>query len=334
MKKYPKDFRLRRIQYRRRNKLEIRKKRRADARPRTRTRQAHNAPPQKYTITAPMKFSLTEDPEETLEFFETFREKLPSEKLRIEIDLRAVAKIDPDAVAVFVAIMKSVPHDHPVSGPVPQEQACTQRLYDFGFFDHVRSRVRLGEPSGKIQRQHTGKQVSGQAARDIIHFGLSKLRREGAKHGPTYNVFTEVMSNTFQHADKDGKKGNQSWLAAVYYDDEKRAACFTAVDLGVGIIGNFNLRQRMQATQFRLTGVDQGEKLRRLLCGEIRSRTGDPHRGRGLPYIKQSCDSGRITNLSILSNKALARTAHAEYRELKTGFRGTIIYWELGEDDA
>ena len=334
MKKYPKDLRHRRIQYRRRRKLERRKQRRDATRSRTRIPQPHNVPPQTFRITAPTKFSLAEDPKETLEFLKTFREKLPSTNLKIEIDLSSVTKIDPDAVAVFVAIMKSVSHDHPVSGNVPQDPTCKQRLHDFGFFDQVRSSLSLGKPLGKIQLQHTGKQVRGQVAKEIIQFGLSKLGRDGTKHGPTYNVFTEVMSNTFQHADKDGRGGNQSWLAAAYYDDEKRAACFTAVDLGVGIIGSFNLRQRLEARQLRLTGVDQGQKLRMLLCGEIRSRSGDPHRGRGLPYIKESCDIGRIANLSILSNRALARTAHAEYRELKTGFRGTIIYWELRKEDV
>ena len=334
MKKYPRGLHYRRVQYRRRKKLERRKRRRELARPRNRIPQTHELPPQVYKITAPTEFSLAGDPDRTLGFFKSFREKLPIGDLRIEIDLGAVTKIDPDAVAVFVAIMESVPHANPVSGNVPRDKECRRRLHDFGFFNHVRSGFRPGKPAGRIQLQRTDTQVRGQAAKEIIQFGLKMLDRKSTKHGPTYSVFTEVMSNTCQHANAGSTKGQHPWLAAAYYDDEKQAACFTAVDLGVGILGSFNFRQRYEARQAKLAGVDQGEKLRMLLCGEIRSRSGDPHRGRGLPNIRESCELRRISNLSILSNKALARVAHSKYHKLKIGFEGTIIYWELGKEDV
>lgn len=251
-------------------------------------------------------------------------------RLRIAIDLRGVTTIHPEAVAAFVAIMSSNLHEHPVTGNVPQNQECRQRLHDFGFFECVTGGPDLGTPTGKIRLEHTGQTVEGQIANDIIKFGMEKLGRAEPKHGPTYNVFTEAMANTFQHADRR-TRGEQSWWAGVYYDNGKQAACFTAVDIGVGILESFSLRQRTQAllASPSFTSADQGEKLRMLLAGEIRSRTGARHRGRGLPNIKRACDEGRIMKLSILSNKALARIAHEDYRELKREFRGTIIYWEL-----
>ncbi len=250
--------------------------------------------------------------------------------LRIEIDLHQVTTIQPEAVAAFVAIMSSNVNKHPVTGNVPQNQECRQRLHDFGFFECVTGGPDLGTPAGKIRLEHTGQTVQGQIVNEIITFGLQRLGSAEAKHGPTYNVFTEAMANTFQHAAK-GKKGEQSWWAGVYYDEGKQTACFTAVDLGMGILENFSLRQRTQAllASPNFTGADQGEKLRMLLGGEIRSRTGAKHRGRGLPNFKRACDEGRIMNLSILSNKALARVTNEDYRELKRQFRGTIIYWEL-----
>ena len=255
---------------------------------------------------------------------------MPTPGLRIGIDLREVSTIRPEAVAAFVAIMESTAHDHPVRGNVPQNQECRQRLNDYGFFECVSGGPDLGPPAGKIRRQHSGQTVQGQIANDIVQFGLERLGKIVAKHGPTYNVFTEAMANTFQHADRK-EKGKQRWWAAVYYDEDKRAACFTAVDTGVGILESFTLRQRAEVRlgSPMLTGVDQGEKLRKLLSGEVRSRTGDKHRGRGLPNIKRACDEDRIMNLSILSNGAIARVANEDYRELRSQFRGTIIYWEL-----
>ena len=237
------------------------------------------------------------------------RRLLPTRRLRIRIDLRQVSTIHPEAVAAFVAIMSSTDHEYPVLGNVPENQECNQRLHDFGFFEHVRGGPNLGTPTGQIRLQHTGQMVEGETAKEIIMFGMKKLNDPRLKHGPTYSVFTESMANTFQHADR--KSGKQTWWAAVYYDEAKQAACFTSVDVGVGILENFSLRQRTQVRLASpgLTGLDQGQTLRKLLSGEIRSRTGAKHRGRGLPNIKRACDEGRIGNLSILSNKALACVA-------------------------
>lgn len=268
-------------------------------------------------------------------FLKDLRRLLAMPGLRIVIDLQEVTTIHPEAVAAFVAVMNSVPNEHPVSGTVPRDRECRQRLHDFGFFECVRGGPDLGTPTGTIRFEHSGQKVEGQVAKDIIAFGLKSLGRTETKHGPAYNVFTEAMANTFQHAGSSGK-GTQHWWAAVYYDERKRAACFTAVDTGVGILKSFNFRQRAQAWigSSGLAGAHQGEKLRKLLGGEIRSRTGDRHRGRGLPNIKRACDEGRILNLSILSNRALARVARQHYRELDCGFEGTIVYWELQESKS
>ena len=253
--------------------------------------------------------------------------------LRMRIDLRDVTTIHPEAVAAFVAVMNSVSHEHPVSGNVPRDQECRKRLHDFGFFECVAGGPDLGAPAGTIRVERSGQKVEGQVANDIIAVGLKSLGRTERKHGPAYNVFTEAMANTFQHASKSGR-GVQHWWAAVHYDEHRRAACFTAVDTGVGILRSFNFRQRTRAwLGSKLAGANQGEKLRMLLSGEIRSRTGDRHRGRGLPNIKRACDEGRITNLSVLTNRALARVAHQDYRELQCEFRGTIIYWELDKPE-
>ena len=255
--------------------------------------------------------------------------------LSIRIDVKAVTTIRPEAVAAFVAVMSSSPHERPVSGNVPRDQECRQLLHDFGFFECVRGGPDLGTPAGTIRCERSGQRVEGQAAKRIINFGLQSLSRTERKHGPAYNVFTEAMANTFEHASKSAR-GDQRWWAAVYYNARRKAASFTAVDTGVGILRSLNLQQRAKAWREGPGRAvpDQGEILRMLLSGEIRRQTGDRHRGRGLPNIKRACDADRITNLSILSNRALARVAHEDYRELQFQFRGTIIYWELAERES
>ena len=288
---------------------------------------------QEYEIPAPQVFSLVEEPDKTLEFLQELRRLLPARGLQLRINLKQVKRIEPEAVAAFVAVMKST--EGSVLGNVPEDQNCAQRLNDFGFFECVKGGPNLGVPAGKIRLQHKGLKVEGDTARNIIKFGLQQLGNPKSKHGPTYTIFTEAMANTFQHA--TGRKADRrNWWAAVYYDDTKQAACFTSVDLGVGILESFSLKQTLKSwrSRPRLTGLDQGETLGRMLSGGIPSRTGEKHRGRGLPNMKAACDDDRIQNLMILSNSAHAHVGRKTYRELKIGFRGTIVYWEVARVTA
>ncbi len=62
---------------------------------------------------------------------------------------------------------------------------------------------------------------------------------------------------------------------------------------------------------------------------QVQSRTGERHRGRGLPRMREACEGRRINNLVILSNKAVAHVGRNTYADLKNGSKGTIICWEV-----
>ena len=155
-------------------------------------------------------FSLVEAPDETIEFLQQLKQLLPSPRFRLRIDLTQVKRIDPEAVASFVAVMESTEGN--VIGNVPQDLNCARRLYDFGFFEHVKGGPKLGAPAGTIRLQYSGQMVKGDIARDIIKFGLKQLGISKLKHGPSYTIYTEAMGNTFQHADQN-QLGAKKWWA-------------------------------------------------------------------------------------------------------------------------
>ncbi len=326
MKKLWKQEKYRRSQERRRRRIEA--QRRREKRGVRRRRRWPVKKPEVRTLIAPSDFSLTESPDATLEFLHDLRRFLPIQQNRLRIDLKQVKKIEPEAVAAFVGIMKSV-EGRKVSGNVPEDPVCKRRLHDFGFFECVKGGPRLGTPTGAIRLVHSGKKVDGTTVNQIVRFALKRLgHADQRKHGPTYTMFTEAMANTFQHADQN-ELGAKNWWAGAYYDAEKQAACFTSVDIGIGILKSFNFRQKLQSWKSFQIAMDQGNTLKRLLSGEIQSRTGEKHRGRGLPNMKRANDCNRIKNLVILSNGAHAHLGHNKYRSLSTEFGGTIIYWEV-----
>ena len=224
--------------------------------------------------------------------------------------------------------------DGDVMGNQPNDSLCNRRLHGFGFFEPFSGRSPSSEPPGRIRLEHRGDRVDNKAASDLVDYALGQLGGRNSKLGSTYNILTEAMINTYEHAGEDAEGKRQTWLAGVYYESSTERACFTVVDLGIGIIRSTNLRQELAFVGRAIRDsfwpmMDQGAKLRALLRREIPSRTGESHRGRGLPGMRRECKEARIRNLRIFSNRAFADVEADRFEQLRNDFRGTIIYREV-----
>lgn len=280
-------------------------------------------------IEAPSIFSLIKDPEQTLKFLAEIRRR--ASKWSLFIDLSHVKIIDPEAVAAFVAVMES--RSFEVRGNQPLDDTCRRRLHDFGFFKLVKG-VRSNEASGEFRMKHVGTKVDTKSVQSLIAFGMNQLKLD-EKHGPSYRMFCEAISNTFQHAVRSDRR-KKRWWAHAYYDAARDVVCFTSIDVGVGIVRSLERGQRIaELRKWRIMGFSQAERLQMLLKGEtIPSRTGEPHRGRGLPSMRTECEQGRIQNLVIATNQAIAHVSLEEYENLECEFPGTIVYWEVEGGDT
>ena len=66
-----------------------------------------------------------------------------------------------------------------------------------------------------------------------------------------------------------------------------------------------------------------------LLKGQLASRTGLDHRGKGLPSMAKLSEMGQIKEITFLTNTVVGRVHQQQYDSLSSGFRGTLIYWEI-----
>jgi hypothetical protein len=218
--------------------------------------------------------------------------------------------------------------DSRVAGDYPQDGTLRQILEGSGFFDHVRG----GTPhssslgTGKMYRIEQNRMVIARIAMELSVFAMSQLHGVAAKHGPSYSLLMETMANTFDHASLNSLE-KQEWWASVYFDRILQRACFTFIDQGIGIMRSYPFLQRLK--HFPMAFHDAGEKLQRLLLGQIPSRTKERHRGRGLPKAYQAWESGRVKNLVVIANNAYANAQKQEFKELSVSFDGTIVYWEI-----
>jgi hypothetical protein len=282
------------------------------------------------TIKAPAIFSLLDNPIEILEFLHEFDRKLRTRHLFI--DMSGVTILKAEAVAAFVAVMKSLKHENvKIRGNVPSSSLVAGKLEDFGFYDHVtRSKsppiatkhgtIMLNRSRFKIEKDNT---VQSEMAGKMVDFARQIFPQD--LHKGVFTMFMEATTNTVEHGSTTSQP--MRWVAGAYYDKDRDVLSFTVIDRGVGILNSVKFQQDLKALWGRVAW-DAGEKLRQLLLGNMRSRTKEPHRGLGLPGAFLAFKAGRITDLAIISNRGFAHARTGRFAELDTGFEGTIVYWE------
>jgi len=246
----------------------------------------------------------------------------------IFIRLRKLEKLGPEAIAVLLATLSSKScQNTTVAGDIPENAMLCQVLTDSGFYQHVSSKFAIPDRDhGRIRKESKSNNVEASTAAELIDFATLRLFGQSKKAGPSYNLLLEAMGNTFDHASR--RAGETTWWASAYFNVVNHRVSFTVVDLGVGIFGSRSMGQRLKlwvGAPFR----DRGEALKRLLLGEIPSRTGVKNRGRGLPNAYETWKDGRIKNLVVIANNAYGNAENDDFREMKESFDGTIVYWEI-----
>src|ERR1035437_10157475 len=278
-------------------------------------------------IEAPAVFSLIDNPEGTISFVNRVRQA--GRDHHVQIQLENLTALGPAAVALLLSMITQPEMGNTsVAGNYPNDAILGAILEGTGFFDHVRRPGPSGPTrvSGRMYRLSRRRQVMPQTAMDLSAFAMKLLTGSEQKHGPSYALLMETMGNTFDHAARTSLE-HQQWWATVYHDIASGRACFTFIDHGVGILHSFPFLQRIR----HWPGVFQhnGEKLQRLLLGQIPSRTKEKHRGRGLPKAYDTWVKARVKNLVVIANNAYANAEKQDFKEMAVDFSGTIVYWEI-----
>lgn len=267
---------------------------------------------------------------------EFFREVYSlSDRKNVFVDLAGVKTMTPDAIAGLLA---TIHHcglvGSRVRGNVPKEPTPQRMLNNSGFRNYVHSApgAKIPPAMGQIVKfTKTGEAFQNRfdqrLANGLTEFAMLQLTGTAQPHRPSFSVFCEAMLNTFNHAGRSGVS-HEPWWASVYYDSDRKCACFTFLDQGVGIFRSHRLTTKLNLLTF-LRLLTPAELLRRLFRGEIPSTTGLPGRGNGIPGMYEHCKAGRIKKLTVLSNNAVGDVDADTYVVLSKSFNGTLLYWEI-----
>ena len=284
-------------------------------------------------VEAPSVFSFISNPDGMIGFIDEVQ--VVSMSRNVFVDLTEVTEMTPDAVAGLLAMIQHCRIvGSRISGNAPTAAKPREMLNNSGFRSHVRSAPGFTSvPSkGRIgkfakSRETTSDRFNQDLALELIHFATLQLTGTAQHHWPSYSALGEAMLNTLNHASKKGEP-KEPWWASVYYDEERKRACFTFLDLGVGIFKSHTLTTNLK---FRsLVGLlNAAQLLEKLLKGEIPSSTRIQGRGNGLPEMYESCKTGRIRTLRVIANQAYGDAEADRYAVLSSPFEGTLLYWEI-----
>jgi hypothetical protein len=284
-------------------------------------------------VAGPEVFSFIHNPEGMVAFFEEVY--AVAESRNVIVDLSGVTTMTPDAIPGLLATIHHCRIGGArIRGNVPTDLKAQKMLNESGFREYVHSApgTRRPSPMGHILKFTAGGETSHDRfdqmlANGLVEFATSKLTGIPKPHGPSFSVLGEAMLNTLNHAGKYGVS-HEPWWASVYYDSERKRACFTFLDRGVGIFESHRLTTKLKF----LTGLQvlsPAQILQRLVKGEIPSTTREPGRGNGIPGMYDHCKAERIRKLTILSNKAFGDLEAETYVVLPKSFAGTLLYWEI-----
>jgi hypothetical protein len=285
-------------------------------------------------VDGPEVFSLILNPDGMVKFLREVRRE--GKRRNVYVNLSGVKKITPEAIAALLATIHQFRRfGTRISGNAPTDIAAQKILNHSGFRTYVRNSPNFQYPSamGKITKRNlSGETVQNyfdqHLAKDLIQFAIGKMAETSHRSGPSYGVLCEAMLNTWNHASMSVKH-RELWWASTYFDAERKCACFTFIDQGVGIFNSHSLTFTLNILS-ALRLLDRGELLKKILHGEIPSTTKIPGRGNGLPGMYEHCLAGRIKNFVIISNNVIGHVESNIYKVMPTEFEGTLLYWEIG----
>jgi hypothetical protein len=279
------------------------------------------------TVDAPEVFSLIENANHSVAFLNSILNGC--QNANVFVNLSAVRKITPEAIAVLLALIyRTRSALSMISGNLPTDPDCRQVINRSGFRDYVRTNDNYQQYDllGKV-RKRSGSVETIQAkydqrvALELIEFAMDKLTGRRRSHGPSFAMYGELMLNTLNHASSTiGTR--EPWWASVYCDTDRKTACFTFIDQGVGIFGSHSLNLILQVSS-SLRIKRRGDIMKMLLEGKIQSSTKGSR--------EREWDTWDVQSLHRQTYTSAVHSVQQRYRECRIGsfrdFAG-VVRWD------
>lgn len=338
---------MKRLSYnRKRHQIRVARKRlRKLLKLRRRARTINAIRPNYHLIVAPHVFNLHETKyrNRLASFLRKLRHNVVTLQRPVQIDLLATKKMWAGATLLFKAELIRI---YKITNG--KAQICCRRPSNKKVQQVLRQTA-----IGKLLRFRVNEAA---AYEDVIHWRHAEgTNAEGAKYDTIlgkydgtiaeplakglYLGLTEAMTNCHHHAyikpRSDGLDHQDETTDWWMFSQEKDGNLHVVfVDLGVGIPGSLPVKQPSLWKRLTFQGVEDDATVIEEAVKESRSRTGLPHRGKGLKQLVDIIEITPRASLHIYSNSGLYKYDQAGVEKINysESILGTLIAWRVPLD--
>lgn len=256
---------------------------------------------------------------------------------RVTFDFSNTVVFSESAAAVLTAHVKdrTLNHGLPSSIVWPSDPTCKRVIARFNIFKRIGNDTTSSVVESSKPIKVSDLKVANETAKQVVDFSSMMLYGEHRKIRSLYAILIEVMANTNNHATSDSDSGSKHpWWLFTFVDDDRSKVILVFLDLGVGLFSSIPVKQYVSKNP-SLIGSDMRREIALaniwdgLTQGKIRSRTGDPSRGRGIPLISDSSELDDYTSFIIIANDAYLDLKGKTTSAMCEFFSGTLFRIEI-----
>ena len=272
---------------------------------------------------------------------------------RIKIDFSKVSHIYPGGMLILIAWIQLFHHIFPgrIFASCPSGSLAGQLINHFGIGSILGVNPFLNKPhddSVVNWNYLTGTIAEGEKINNL----LDKYREKTNAEIPEglFAALTEALVNVRHHAYEGSvihEDFQKWWLFSQYVEpiDKNPGGLYIAIyDIGMGI--PYTMKRQIEKGEIILDMIDKFGSVLKLSNGTLldknllseavekkRSQTGQPHRGNGLPEMRELVESTTNGRLCIISGKAQYTSFGGKNRgqahSIHSKFPGTLLLWSL-----
>lgn len=288
------------------------------------------------TIPTPKRFSLIENCDDALSFFEDFM-SLSDKANYLKVDMSKTEELTTEVLLYLISLHKINKANNTapniiIKAPDKYELRYLMTVSGFSNYFKSKSKVKINNDDiFKIRDKHTNTKKGIQDAKtcqDAVDFALKFF--PGAKFTDDvffemFNALAEMMTNTDNHAyDEDGVLRN--WY--LFGSRIDGGVAFFFFDNGKGIIKTAKKNLIEKALNSINFSLKHKNIMRSVLNGEYRSATGKPYRNKGVPEINAFLTRIDVKYPIILTNKIYTLPQKRDgFAKTKHNFKGTLFTW-------
>ena len=279
----------------------------------------------KIPFKVPKKFSLVDNADETINFFNTILDYIKNKYNKgnqLFFNMSDVEEVSNDALMYLIAIIKNAKIKFDSSGNLPQNKECKSLVLESGFLDYMNTlqNIELTTTTNKLKIR-MGNTIDINVAKSICDFFIENcgISKNNCKF--MYDIIIELMTNTIQHAYTNSMLIGY-WYVFLEIKDNIVRVVF--LDTGSGIPET--LRKKWFEKIKILNLKNDTELIQSALNGEFRSRTLQKYRGKGLPKIYQYYKSNKIDKLKLISRYGIVNENN---KILQSKLQGTLFIWDV-----